>query len=75
VQVDQRGALTVVPHPDYEFLGVRARIGLELVAGVPQVVNVDALQTDSSERRTPDLWRKPASQPDLCNLVVNRFTA
>src|SRR5207245_2827170 len=34
--------------------GVRARIGRELIAGMAQVVNVDALQADSGERRTPD---------------------
>jgi hypothetical protein len=47
VKVDQRGALGVLPHPGHEFFGVRARIGSELVAGVPQVVEVDAFQTDS----------------------------
>jgi len=31
--------------------GVRARMGRELVAGMAQVVNVDALQADSSDRR------------------------
>ena len=33
---------------------IRARIGGELVAGMAQVVNVDAFQADHDERRTPD---------------------
>jgi hypothetical protein len=37
-----------VAHPCHEFPGVRARIGRELVAGMAQVVNVDALQADSA---------------------------
>jgi hypothetical protein len=37
VQIDQRGALAVVPHPDHEFPGIRARIGCELIAGMAQV--------------------------------------
>jgi hypothetical protein len=54
VQVGQRGALAVVSHPDHEFLGIRARVGGELISGVPQVVKVDALQADSGESRQPD---------------------
>jgi hypothetical protein len=46
VQVDQRGALAVVTHPDHEFPGVRACVVRELVGGMTQVVNVDALQAD-----------------------------
>ena len=43
VQVDQRGPLAVVPHPDHEFFEVRARVGGELVPGVLQVMKVNAL--------------------------------
>ena len=41
-------------HPCHEFPRIRARIGGELVAGMAQVVNVDAFQADSGERGTPD---------------------
>jgi hypothetical protein len=54
VQVDQRGALAVVSHPGHEFLRIRARVGSELISGLPQIVKVDALQTDSGESRQPD---------------------
>ena len=43
-----------MPHTDHEFLKVRARVGGELVAGVPQVVKMDALQADSGQRGKPD---------------------
>ena len=42
MQLDERGTLAVVSHPGHEFLGIGARIGGELVAGVPQVVKVKA---------------------------------
>jgi hypothetical protein len=58
VKVDQRGALGALPHPGHEFLGVRACIGGELVAGVPQVVEVDAFQTDSGQAGSQTRWRK-----------------
>ena len=38
MQVDHGGALAVVSHTDHEFPKVRARVGGELVAGMPQVV-------------------------------------
>ena len=41
-------------HRCHEFLRIRARIGGELVAGMAQVVNVDAFQADRGERRNPD---------------------
>ena len=47
VQVDQRGPLAVMAHPDHQFPGVRARVGGELVAGMTRVVNVDARQAGS----------------------------
>jgi hypothetical protein len=54
VQVDERGAFAVVSHPGHEFLEVRARVGSELVSGVPQIVKVDALQADRGQGRKPD---------------------
>jgi hypothetical protein len=54
VQVDERGAFGVVPHPDHEFPEVRARVGGELVPSVPQVVKVNALQADSGQGGKPD---------------------
>jgi hypothetical protein len=33
---------------------MRARIGRELVAGMAQVLNVNALQADSNDRQSPD---------------------
>jgi hypothetical protein len=33
-----------VAHPDHEFARVRARVGDELIAGVPQIVKVNAGQ-------------------------------
>jgi hypothetical protein len=53
VQVDHGGVLAVVSHPDHEFPGVRARVGGELLAGVPQVVKVNALQADGGENGQP----------------------
>ena len=41
-------------HPCHEFPRIRARIGGELVAGMAQVVNVDACHADRGERRNPD---------------------
>jgi hypothetical protein len=43
-----------VAHPCHEFPRIRARIGGELVAGMAQVVNVNAFQADRGERREPD---------------------
>ena len=40
-------------HPGHQFFRVGARVGSELIAGVPQVVNVDALQADSGQRGKP----------------------
>src|SRR6185437_5254152 len=40
-------------HPRNEFLGVRARVGGEPVAGMPQVVEMDTKQADRSERGKP----------------------
>jgi hypothetical protein len=54
VQVDQRSALAVVAHPGHEFFEIRSRVGGELVAGVSQVVQVDAFQADSGQSREPD---------------------
>jgi hypothetical protein len=54
VQVDQRGTRAVVAHPRHEFIGVRARVSGELVAGMPQVVTADTGQADRSERGKPD---------------------
>jgi hypothetical protein len=56
VQLDERGTLAVVSYPGHEFLGIGARIGGELVAGVPQVVKVKAsrltaVRTGSQTRR------------------------
>ena len=50
MKIDQRGPFAVVPHPGHQFFRVGARVGRELVAGVPQVVNVDALRADSGQR-------------------------
>ena len=58
VDVDQRGARTVVAYPCHEFLRIRGRIGGELVAGMAQVVNVDAFKADRDERRIQTRRRK-----------------
>jgi hypothetical protein len=52
-RVDQRGPFAVVGNPDYELAGARPRVGRELVARKPQVVNVDALQGVPLARRMP----------------------
>ena len=36
-----------------EFLRIRARVGGELISGVPQVVQVEAIQADSGQSRQP----------------------
>jgi len=53
VQVDERGAFGVVPHPGHEFPEVRARVDGELVSGVPQVVKMNALQADGGQGGKP----------------------
>ena len=47
-------------HPCHEFPRIRARIGGELVAGMAQVVNVDAFQADHS---MPQLRRSTLGTP------------
>src|SRR5690242_7197142 len=54
VKVDQRGAFGVLPHPSHELPEVSARIGGELIAGVPQVVEVNVFKTYSGQRGKPD---------------------
>lgn len=54
MQVDQRGALGVLPHPGHEFLEVRARVGGHLVAGMTEIVEVNAVEADSGQRGKPD---------------------
>ena len=41
-------------HPGHEFAGIRARIGTELIAGMPQIVEVNARQTGCFESGQPD---------------------
>lgn len=53
VQVDQRSALTVIPHPGHELLEVRVRVGGELIAGVPKAVKVATLGAGSGQRVQP----------------------
>jgi hypothetical protein len=43
VKVDQRGPRGIVAHALHQLTDVRACVGRELVAGVPQVVKVNAL--------------------------------
>jgi hypothetical protein len=54
VQVDQGRTRAVVAHPFHEFPGVRALVGDELIASVPQVVEVDAGQAGRGEGGQPD---------------------
>jgi hypothetical protein len=42
-----------VAHPLHQLTEIRACFGGELVAGVPKVVNMDALQADSGQRGQP----------------------
>jgi hypothetical protein len=53
---NQRGAGTIVAHPGHEFARVGARVGDELIAGVPKVVEVemDAGQPGRLEGGQPD---------------------
>jgi hypothetical protein len=44
MQVDERGASTVVAHARHQLTRICARIGDELVSGMPQVVKVSADQ-------------------------------
>ena len=53
MQVDQRGPGAVVAHTFHQLTRVRARVGGEDVAGVPQVVKVGAGQAGTGERRCP----------------------
>ena len=53
MQLDERGTLAVVSHPGHEFLGIGARIGGELVAGVAGREG-EGLQADSSQGGEPD---------------------
>jgi hypothetical protein len=48
VEVDERGPRAVVAHVLHQFAKARARVGGELVAGMAQVVKVNAGQADSS---------------------------
>jgi hypothetical protein len=41
--VDERSALTVVPHPRHQILEGRSAVGRELVTSVPQVVDTEPL--------------------------------
>jgi hypothetical protein len=54
VQVDGRGPAAVVTHAFHQLTGVRAFVGDEDVATVPQVVEVGAGQAGTGERRCPD---------------------
>ena len=79
VQVDERGAFGVVPHPHHEFPEVRARVGGELVPGVPQVVKVNALQADSGQGGKPGLrdrlrrhLTEPARQNPLASWLMGQ---
>jgi len=38
VQVDERGASTVIAHARHQLTGIRACVGDELIPGVPQVM-------------------------------------
>jgi UTRA domain len=40
VQINQRGALAVVPHPDHKFPGIRARIGRRYTSNDPRSGNL-----------------------------------
>ena len=54
MQVDQRGPAAGVTHALHQLAEVGARLGDQVVAGVPEVVEVDALEVGSSDRRDPD---------------------
>src|ERR1017187_1155023 len=54
MQVDQRGAAGGVAHPFQQLAGVPPGVGDKEVPGMAQVMEVDAGQASSGERRQPD---------------------
>ena len=54
MQVDQRGPAAGVAHALHQLPEVGAGLGDQVVAGMPEVVEVDPIEVGSGDRRNPD---------------------
>jgi hypothetical protein len=54
VQVDQRGAAAGVAHAVHQLAEAGTRLGDQVVAGVPEIVEVDCLEIGRGDRGNPD---------------------